>query len=240
MRTEIIGQGTVNALLIEDNALLRLGLLHILGNIEGVGGVICVAPAELAMLRGPVGDIALVILGVPAEAERQRWLLETACELLSPQCLLLFADSMQPGILPAGLARGSCTWLPRSASLGAIEAVIRLALAGKARGHGEAGPQRRLSLATLSPQDGGPDLIGEARLLQLTPRQYEVLVLLSQGYPIKTVSRMLNISVATVKSHVALIYQRLQVRNKTEAIYAARQRGARLEADRRESRAVNG
>ncbi|WP_420991510.1 response regulator transcription factor [Cupriavidus sp. 30B13] len=211
-----------------------------LGSIEGVGEVICVAPAELAMLRGPIGDIALVVLGVPAEAERQQWLLETACTLLSPQYLLLFADAMLPGILPPGLARGSCTWLPRSASLGAIEAVIRLALAGKVRGGaGEPKPERHLSLATL-PAQGGADLIGEAQLLQLTPRQYEVLVLLSQGYPIKTVSRMLNISVATVKSHVALIYQRLQVRNKTEAIYAARQRGARLDAERGERRAANG
>ncbi|WP_454726690.1 MULTISPECIES: response regulator transcription factor [Cupriavidus] len=240
MRTDIVGQGAVNALLIEDNPLLRLGLLHMLGSIEGVGEVICVAPAELAMLRGPVGDIALVILGVPAEAERQQWLLETACALLSPQYLLLFADAMLPGILPAELARGSCTWLPRSASLGAIEAVIRLALAGKVRGQAEPNLQRRLSLAALSPQDGAADLSGEARLLQLTPRQYEVLVLLSQGYPIKTVSRMLNISVATVKSHVALIYQRLQVRNKTEAIYAARQRGARLETGHGERKAANG
>ena len=60
-------------------------------------------------------------------------------------------------------------------------------------------------------------------------RQYEVLVLLARGYPIKTVSRMLNISVATVKSHACTLYQRLKVRNKGEAVYAALQRGATLE-----------
>ncbi|MNN14816.1 Response regulator protein VraR [compost metagenome] len=70
---------------------------------------------------------------------------------------------------------------------------------------------------------------GEAEMLKITPRQYEVLVLLARGYPIKTVSRMLNISVATVKSHACTLYQRLKVRNKGEAVYAALQRGATLE-----------
>ncbi|SUV88334.1 transposase [Bordetella pertussis] len=53
-----------------------------------------------------------------------------------------------------------------------------------------------------------------AQLLQITPRQYEVLVLLARGYPIKTVSRMLNISVATAKTHACTLYQRLHVKTR--------------------------
>jgi len=68
-----------------------------------------------------------------------------------------------------------------------------------------------------------------AQLLQLTPRQYEVLVLLARGHPIKTISRMLNISVATTKTHACTLYQRLHVRNKGEAVYTALKRGATLE-----------
>ncbi|MGO4325708.1 response regulator transcription factor [Cupriavidus sp. 2TAF22] len=75
----------------------------------------------------------------------------------------------------------------------------------------------------------GETAYDEAEMLQITPRQYEVLVLLARGHPIKTVSRMLNISVATVKSHACTLYQRLKVRNKGEAVYAALQRGALLE-----------
>ncbi|MOA42522.1 hypothetical protein D3C78_1645760 [compost metagenome] len=56
-----------------------------------------------------------------------------------------------------------------------------------------------------------------------------MLVLLARGYPIKTVSRMLNISVATAKTHACTLYQRLHVKNKGEAVYAALQRGATLE-----------
>lgn len=68
-----------------------------------------------------------------------------------------------------------------------------------------------------------------AQLLNLTPRQYEVLKLLARGYPIKTVSRTLNISTATAKAHASTLYQRLRVNSKGEAVYAARQRGVTLD-----------
>lgn len=68
----------------------------------------------------------------------------------------------------------------------------------------------------------------EAEMLNITTRQYEVLVLLARGYPIKTVSRQLNISVATAKAHTETLYQRLDVHNRNEAVYAAVSRGATL------------
>ena len=65
-------------------------------------------------------------------------------------------------------------------------------------------------------------------MLHITPRQYEVLVLLARGYPMKTVSRHLNISVATAKAHTETLYQRLGAHNRNQAIYAAISRGATL------------
>lgn len=67
-----------------------------------------------------------------------------------------------------------------------------------------------------------------SHLLNITERQYEVLALLARGYPIKTVSRVLNISVATAKTHACTLYHRLHVRNKGEAVYEALRRGAKL------------
>lgn len=68
----------------------------------------------------------------------------------------------------------------------------------------------------------------ECQLLGLTPRQYEVLVLLARGYPMKKVGRALNISVATAKAHTETLYQRLDVHNRNAAVYAAVTRGATL------------
>jgi len=77
---------------------------------------------------------------------------------------------------------------------------------------------------------GVSECVTEARLLNLTQRQYDVLVLLSKGLSIKLISRRLHISVPTVKSHTLQIYRRLAASNKTEAVFVAREKGARLVA----------
>lgn len=68
----------------------------------------------------------------------------------------------------------------------------------------------------------------EADLLNLTPRQYEVLTLLARGYPIKTISRKLKIAISTAKTHTDTLYQRLSVHNGQAAVYEALTRGATL------------
>ncbi len=56
----------------------------------------------------------------------------------------------------------------------------------------------------------------------LTERQMNVLELLSEGKPNKLISRNLGISEGTVKIHLAAIFRALGVRNRTEAVIAAR------------------
>lgn len=57
----------------------------------------------------------------------------------------------------------------------------------------------------------------------LTERQMNVLALLSEGKPNKLISRSLGISEGTVKIHLAAIFRALGVRNRTEAVIAARE-----------------
>jgi DNA-binding NarL/FixJ family response regulator len=52
----------------------------------------------------------------------------------------------------------------------------------------------------------------------LSPREIEVLELLSKGYLYKEVADKLNIGYATVHTHVARIYQKLQVRSRSQAV----------------------
>lgn len=68
----------------------------------------------------------------------------------------------------------------------------------------------------------------EAQLLGLTKRQYEVLVLLAEGDPLKTIAKRLDISLATAKSHAETLYQRLNVNSRNAAVYTAVNRGATL------------
>lgn len=57
----------------------------------------------------------------------------------------------------------------------------------------------------------------------LTPRQTEVLALLLKGQPNKLIARELNVSVETVKDHVAAVLRALGVSSRTQAVLAVSQ-----------------
>ncbi len=59
--------------------------------------------------------------------------------------------------------------------------------------------------------------------LGLTPRQTEVLALLLQGKPNKLIARELNLSVETIKDHVAAVLRALNVSSRTQAVLAVGQ-----------------
>ena len=60
---------------------------------------------------------------------------------------------------------------------------------------------------------------------ELTPREMEVLRLLSEGKPNKLIATAMSITEVTVKSHVQSIFRKLNVLSRTEAIALATRRG---------------
>ena len=60
---------------------------------------------------------------------------------------------------------------------------------------------------------------------ELTPRELEVLRLLSEGKPNKLIGANLAITEVTVKSHVQSLFRKLNVLSRTEAIAVANRRG---------------
>ncbi len=61
--------------------------------------------------------------------------------------------------------------------------------------------------------------------VQLSPKEAEVLSLVSRGFSYSEVAQLLHISVHTVHTHARNIYGKLSVKSKTEAVYEARQLG---------------
>jgi len=60
---------------------------------------------------------------------------------------------------------------------------------------------------------------------ELTRREHEVLSLLASGKSNKEIAAALGISEITVKCHLSVIFQRLNVTDRTQAVVAAAQRG---------------
>ncbi len=56
------------------------------------------------------------------------------------------------------------------------------------------------------------------RRQELSPRQEEILQLLAQGYVTKEIAGRMNLTVETVRSYLKLIYHKLSVRTRTEAV----------------------
>lgn len=69
------------------------------------------------------------------------------------------------------------------------------------------------------------DDIGGSPPVHLSPREAEVLALLAEGAPNKAIARRLDISVHTVKFHVAAILVKLGAANRTDAIAIAMRQG---------------
>lgn len=105
------------------------------------------------------------------------------------------------------LARGATAFVSKESTAENILSVVRQALGQ--------------TLAQESqPLPAGADVAAPAT--RLTPRQLEVLDLLCQGLPNKSIGRRLDLSENTVRWHVQSILAFLQVSTRSEAAFAAR------------------
>ncbi len=62
-----------------------------------------------------------------------------------------------------------------------------------------------------------------SRLARLTPQQHRVLELVAEGLLNKQIADRLNIQERTIKAHVSAIFEKLEVRNRTQAGVALRE-----------------
>ena len=77
----------------------------------------------------------------------------------------------------------------------------------------------------LTPRPAGPDFErndAAIRSLGLTARECEILALLASGQSNKEMARALGISPNTVKTHIARLFEKLEVKRRVQAIEKAR------------------
>jgi len=105
--------------------------------------------------------------------------------------------------------------LPRDAGADQLLAALRAAL------HGLVTIEPALANSLFPHAQFSPPSLVET----LTPRESEVLQLLAEGLPNKTIARRLDISEHTVKFHVNAIMSKLNAQSRTEAVVRATQLG---------------
>jgi DNA-binding NarL/FixJ family response regulator len=112
--------------------------------------------------------------------------------------------------------RGAMGFVGKSASGAALVDALRVVFAGGVHLPGAlfgSAPAAAKSDAVIATRQSLLSRLG------LTPRQLEVLDLLVQGLSNKVIAERLELSEATVKTHVAASLRALNVKNRTQAVY---------------------
>ena len=86
----------------------------------------------------------------------------------------------------------------------------------------------------------GASAKSDSALEKLTPREREVLGLLTKGYPNKEIARKLELREITIKVHLKNVYRKLGVSNRTQAVRKLMEMGAGPKSTRKRTRKTGG
>ena len=116
-----------------------------------------------------------------------------------------------PRVIRRALDHGAAGYLPKSAGLDELRDAIRAVLAC------EQWLPAPLRATVARTQSASADAALAARLASLSPQQFRVLTLVAQGLLNKQIADRLDVQERTVKAHLSAIFERLGVRNRTQA-----------------------
>jgi DNA-binding NarL/FixJ family response regulator len=109
----------------------------------------------------------------------------------------------------AGLEAGACGYILKTAPFSELLAAIQDIHQG---GSPMSGPIARKVVQRFQQKRENVEL------QKLSPREQELLALLSKGFRYKEIADQLSISIETVRTHVRNIYEKLQVQSRTDAL----------------------
>ena len=212
---------SIRVLIADDQALVRAGfrkLLEAESGIEVVGEAEDGASATMAARRLRP-DVVLMDIRMPRmdgiEAARKM-----AAEVPHTRVVILTTYDLDEYVYRA-LRAGACGFLLKDAPPDQLVAAVRLAASGDAL-LAPAITRRLIEEFARRPM---PDPELTAQLGSLTEREREVLVYLARGLANAEIARELNVGEATVKTHVANVLQKLDARDRVQAVVFAYESG---------------
>ena len=200
----------ISVLVVDDHPLFRDGLVGLLEVIDDIRVVGTAGDGEEAVTQALSlrPDVVLMDLNLPRTGglEATRRILEAM-----PGCGVLVLTMLDDqASVVAAMNMGARGYLLKDAGQAEVLSAIRtVASGGAVFGSGV--------LASSAARREPP--------AALTPREAEVLALISHGASNADIARELDLSLKTVQNHVAHVLAKLQVRDRTQA--ALRMRGLR-------------
>ncbi len=217
------GQSTVSAgatgvLVVEDHPVVAEGLVALLEEqpqLEVLTWVQSVADAVRVAQRLPV-DVAIVDFRLPDGTGADA---AVGIREHRPAAAVIFlsADDSEEAMLAAVEAGASGYLVKSAAGPEIVDAVIRAA-------EGEMLiPANKLAalLGLRRRESAGPQDDRSRQLATLTPREYEILQLMTQGMDNREIAARLSVAYPTVRSHVRKVLEKLGARSRLEAVVKA-------------------
>jgi DNA-binding NarL/FixJ family response regulator len=131
--------------------------------------------------------------------------------------VVVVSGSEEPHVMKRAIDYGASGFIPKSAPLETISEAIAAVLEGE-----EWLPQELTeNMGDVSEEDQQ----FAAALASLTPQQFRVLTMLTEGLLNKQIAYELSVSEATIKAHVTAILRKLGVHSRTQAVIAAQRLG---------------
>jgi two-component system response regulator DesR len=198
----------IRVLLAEDQGMVRGALASLLGLEPDIEVVAQVARGDevLGAARSVEPDVALLDIEMPGATG-----LEALAELRGalPGCRILILTTFgRPGYLRRAMESGASGFLLKDAPAQELASAIRRAVAG------ERVVDPGLAAAALSE--------GES---PLTAREHEVLAASRNYATVADIAGALYLSPGTVRNHLSSVMQKLNARNRAEALKLAEEKG---------------
>ncbi|GGW23731.1 response regulator [Streptomyces alanosinicus] len=212
----------IRAMIVDDDALVRLGLTDLLDGDPGIQVVAQAVDGLDAVEQAGAHrvDVALVDVRMP----RMDGITATArLRALPhpPKVITLTTFDLDEYVYNA-LAAGADGFLLKDTDPAEILRAVHLVAAGSAMLHPAAA--RRL-IDRYHTGNQPKATAARARLERLTPRELDVLALLAQGETNADIATRLTMRESTVKAHVSRILTALGVTNRVQAALLARDAG---------------
>jgi DNA-binding NarL/FixJ family response regulator len=207
----------IHVLIVDDHPLVRRGMRAVLGTVPDIEvvGEAATGREAIAAATDLAPDVIVMDLQMPdlSGIEATRAILETQPDVKILVVTLFQDDDSVFLALRAG-ARGFVLKDADDADLlGGIRAV--------AGGSAIFSPSVATRILTLFSDPRPAPVV----FPMLTDREREILERIAQGYSNPRIAQQLGISVKTVSNHVSVIFGKLQVADRTEAIERAREAG---------------
>ncbi len=199
-------------LIADDHPLFRAALRG--AAIDAVAGLV-VLEAEsldgvLALLESNA-DIDLVLLDLHMPGNHGLAGLAAIRAQHPEVAVVVVSANDDPRVVRRALDHGAAGYLPKSSGLDELRDAIRSVLAC------EQWLPAALRASVARSQSSKHDTDLAARLASLSPQQFRVLTLVAEGLLNKQIADRLDVQERTVKAHLTAIFERMGVRNRTQA-----------------------